>query len=254
MKKAIAFILTVAVIVLAAVGFYHYKNKMTDDKELEEYKLQTELFGDIRPKTAVGEEDDDTEQSVDYLAEGRKVNPQIVAWLTVPDSEIDFPIVRCDDNEYYLDHDFENNVSYMGAPFLDCRNSADFSDFNSVVYGHNISNKYMFYPLLNFKNKDYFDSHVCAYLTLTDKKYRINFVACAVIESDGFAYNTVFLSEKERVLFLKTAKEKAVCSIDFEPEELADKEFCTFSTCSYEFSDARTVLIGYLEEITEQEH
>lgn len=251
MKKAIIIILTAAVLALAAVGFYHYENDKAGDKELEEYRRQTELFSGVKPETSEVDEEDKPEQPVDYLAESKKINPQIVAWVTIPDSEIDFPIVQCEDNEYYLTHDFENNESYMGAPFLDCRNNPDFSDFNSVIYGHNISNKYMFYPLLNFKNKDYFDSHSYGYLTLTDKKYKINFIACAVIESDGFAYNTVFLSQKEREVFLKTAKEKAVCFGNFDPEELVDKSLCTLSTCSYEFSGARTVLIGYREEVTE---
>lgn len=235
-KRKIVSILTAVVILLAAVGFFLIKYFINKDES--EYKKQTEVYSQVKP-----------DDSKDYLAECRKINPQVVAWLNIPDTEIDFPVVQCDDNDYYLTHDFERKESYMGVPFLDYRNSGDFSDFNSIVYGHNISSKYMFYPLLNFKNADYFNSHEFGYLTTNNKKYKINFLACAVIENDGFAYNTVFLSDKEKKVFLKAIKEKAVQLRDFSNDELLDARFCTLSTCSYEFDDARTVLIGVLEEI-----
>jgi sortase B len=212
-------------------------------KEQQEAERNTELFDNIAPDTRVGESPDS-----DFLAEARKINPDIVAWLTIPDTEIDFPIVQCEDNEYYLDYDFEKNYSYMGCPFLDYRCSSDFSDFNSIIYGHNISNKYMFYPLLNFKNSDYFSSHEYGTLTLSDKQYRINFIACDVIPNDDFAYNVIFLSQHEREVFLKTVKEKAVQQRDFDIEQLTDSQIITLSTCSYEFTNARTVLFGYLSE------
>lgn len=229
--------LTAVVILIAAVVFFLIKYFISRDKN--EFKNQTEIYREIKPN----------DNNTDYLAKCRKINPQIVAWLSIPDTEIDFPVVQCEDNDYYLTHDFERKESYMGVPFLDYRNSGNFSDFNSVIYGHNISNKYMFYPLLNFKNTDYFNSHEFGYLTTTDKKYKIYFIACAVIENDGFAYNTVFLNDKEKKVFLKTIKEKAVQLKDFSTEELIDAEICTLSTCSYEFTDARTVLIGVLEEL-----
>lgn len=242
MKKIIIILLTAAVLAFAA-AFYLYRNNSFNDMDAELYDSQAELFTDIKPTG-------DT-LSDDYLAESRKINPQIVAWITIPDSEIDFPVVQCEDNEYYLSHDFENSESYMGTPFLDCRNSADFSDYNSIIYGHNISNNFMFAPLTNFKDNDYFDSHSFGYLTLTDTKCKINFIACAVIENDDFAYNTVFLSQKEKEVFLKTMKEKSVQLRDFNVEDVMEARLCTFSTCSYEFSNARTVLIGYIEPIDE---
>jgi sortase B len=157
--------------------------------------------------------------------------------------------VQCEDNEYYLSHGFTGEKTIYGSPFLDYRNSGDFSDFNSIIYGHNISNKYVFAPLLNFKNSDYFDSHPYGYLTLAHEKYRLNFLCSMVIESDGFVYNTVFTSKKEKETFLRDIEEKAACKRDFPDLDLKNTHFVVLSTCSYEFTNARTVLIGYLEEI-----
>ncbi len=240
-KKIAIIIITATVIGLVAVAVYVGINIIPQKKQEKEFAQIKSLFDEVNPENTA-----ETEEG-DLLAEARRVNPDIVAWLTIPDSEIDFPIVQCGDNEFYLSHDFEGNSSYMGVPFLDYRNSNDFSDFNSIIYGHNISNKYMFYPLLKFKNQEYFDSHPYGTLTLSDGEYRINFIACAVIESDGFAYNTVFLSDREKEVFLKTVKEKGVCLREFDEEEVIKGRLCTLSTCSYEFDGARTVLIGVIE-------
>lgn len=242
MKKIIMVLLTAAVIALAAVSFYFYKNSDAYVMDNRINESQTELFSSINP--------DSGGENLDNLAEGRKINPQITAWITIPGSNIDFPVVQCEDNEYYLSHDFEKNESYMGVPFLDCRNSPDFSDFNSIIYGHNISTGFMFHQLLDFKNEEFFNSHSFGYLTLTDKKYKINFIACLIIESDEFVYDITFLSQSEKTTFLKTIEQKAVQFRDFNSKMLESEQLCTLSTCSYEFSNARTVLIGYLEELT----
>lgn len=247
MKKILIVISAAAI--LAAVGFFICRNAESQSvgKERADYESATAAYSKAKPSPS---EDPAPEQTPDLLAEARKVNPDTVAWLEIPDTEIDFPIVQCGDNDYYLSHDFEKNGSYMGVPFLDCRNTADFSDFNSVIYGHNISNKYMFYPLLNFKDKDFFDSHRSGYLTLSDRRCELDIIACCVIESDGFAYETVFLTKKEKKLFLKTAKEKAVQTSDIDEDGLSDERLITLSTCSYEFDGARTILVA---RICEQE-
>jgi sortase B len=236
MRKAAIIVLSVLLIATVVIGLKLYRE---NDDDTAEYNRMISYFSEIKPDTA--------EQN-DYLAEIRKINPDIAAWITIPDTDIDFPIVQCDDNEYYLSHDIEKNESYMGVPFLDYRNSGDFSDFNSIIYGHNIKNGQMFAGLTYFKQSDYFNSHTYGILTLADGMYRIEFIACDVLESDGFAYNVVFLSDKERKVFLKNIREKAVQMRDFSDDDLVNANLCTFSTCSYEFSDARTILIGYISE------
>ena len=246
--KIIAFLAAAAAVFAAAAAlFYKKHNENTEEKRFEE---QQTLFADISPTVTADEvqtEEKKKNREVDYLANARKINPQITAWLTVPDTDIDFPIVQCEDNSYYLNHDFEQNESYMGVPFLDCRNNASFEDFNSIVYGHNISNMYMFAPLLNFKNADYFLSHPTGTLTTSDKIFTVRFIACAVVESDSFAYEAVFLTDKDKLFFLDSLRENSVQLRDFSDDELLDKSFVTLSTCSYEYDGARTILVGILE-------
>ncbi|MGN0633737.1 MAG: class B sortase [Oscillospiraceae bacterium] len=248
--KIIAFLAAAAaVFAAAAVLFYKKHNENTEEKR---FKEQQTLFADISPNVTADETPptvtaEEQKIKVDYLADARKINPQITAWITIPDTDIDFPVVQCEDNSYYLNHDFEQNESYMGTPFLDCRNNASFEDFNSIVYGHNISNKYMFAPLLNFKNADYFNSHPTGTLTTSDKIYTVRFIVCAVVESDSFAYEAVFLTDKDKLVFLDSLREIAVSLRDFSDDELLDKSFVTLSTCSYEYDGARTILVGVLD-------
>jgi sortase B len=107
----------------------------------------------------------------------------------------------------------------------------------------------MFYPINYFKNANHFNEHPTGYLTTADKEYQINFIACDLVKSDDFAFNVVFLTKKEKEVFLKQIKENAVCIRDFEVEDLINKHIVALSTCSYEFDNARTVLFGWLEEV-----
>lgn len=244
-KIIVVFAAAAAVFTAAAALFYKKHNENTEEKL---FKEQQQLFRDILPYQPDDNAQTEEVRTVDLLAEPKAVNPQTVAWITIPDTDIDFPIVQCEDNSYYLSHDFECNESYMGAVFLDSRSSGDFSDFNSVIYGHNISGKYMFAPLLAFKDKRYFDSHGEGELVTSDKIYKLKFAACAVVKNDSFAYDVVFLSKKDKLRFVENLRENAVCLADFSDDDIVEKNLVTISTCSYEFDDARTILVGYLEE------
>jgi sortase B len=253
MKKRYTVLILTAILTaaaLAAVGFYMKKSGGDDSAQAEEYEKITSAYSDLKPTVTddSAEENGETEQ-IKYLADCQAQNPDAVAWLTIPDTAIDFPIVQTDDNEYYLHYSFEKKKSIYGVPFLDYRCTRDFSDFNSIIYGHNISNKYVFAGLLNFRNQSYFDARPYAELTTESAKYRINFIACLVVESDGFIYSTVFPAKKDRQLYVKTIEEKAVCKRDYGEIDLSEERLVALSTCSNDYENARTVLIGYLEEI-----
>jgi sortase B len=170
-----------------------------------------------------------------------------VGWIRIPDTEIDFAVVYSGDNSYYLNHSFEKEYSQLGTPFLDYRCSSDFSDYNSIIYGHHIKGGRMFAALDSFKSEDYFINHSTGSLITNDRIYTVHFVACLVCESDGAAYTVVFLNEDEKTAYLEKLRSKALVLKDFETDELLEKRLITLSTCSYEYEDARTVLIGWLE-------
>jgi sortase B len=238
-KKIILIFIAAAIFILAAVCVYIF---YPEYKESDDYNKKIKYFEEISPDNPNNNYDDKNAGLLDDL---KNINSDICAWITIPDTNIDFPIVQCEDNEYYLSHDIEKNYSYMGVPFLDYRNNSDFSDFNSIIYGHNIKNRRMFSDINKFKTQEFFDTHTVGYLTLNDRKHTINFIACDVVESTSFAYTTVFLSDDEKDNFIENIRKNAVCMRNF--DDLKNKNLCTLSTCSYEFDNARTVLIGYID-------
>lgn len=82
-----------------------------------------------------------------------------VAWLYIPDTNIDYPIMQSGDNDYYAHRATDGSYLYAGSLFMDYRCSSDFSDFNSVIYGHNMGNGTMFADIPNYENEEFFMNH-----------------------------------------------------------------------------------------------
>ena len=240
-KRRIATVIIILLILIIVGGAaYYYFSQSSETNTSEDYEAQTQIYSSVKPS---GEESDE----VNLLADAQAINPQTVAWLNIPDTAIDFPVMQCEDNSYYLKHSFEGDYSVYGCPFLDYRNSSDFTDFNSIIYGHNYSNKYIFAPLLNFKNQTYFNEHPTGTLTLEREIKTISFIACAVVESDAFVYSVVHPAKSDRETYLEMLSDVAICKTDFEPSELTEENLVVLSTCTRDSNDSRTILVGYLE-------
>lgn len=93
-------------------------------------------------------------EKISYLKEKY---PQIVGWITIPGTEIDAPIVQGEDNDFYLNHDYKGNPHPFGAIFLEKENSGDFSDQNSILYGHNVKTGRVFHPLEQYRDPVFLD-------------------------------------------------------------------------------------------------
>lgn len=103
-------------------------------------------------------------------------HPDIYAWVTIPDTGVNHPIVQSTtDDNYYLYHDLDGNYTIYGSVFTQSMNATDFSDPVTIVYGHHTDNGTMFSDLRNFTDKDYFDAHeeMCIYTPGHILTYRI---------------------------------------------------------------------------------
>ena len=99
----------------------------------------------------------------------RKLNGDVVAWLTVDGTNIDYPVLQGDTNLTYMDKDVYGDFSMAGSIFLDTRNKSDFSDNYSLIYGHNMDEHLMFGDLALFKQKKFFEKNSKATLMLPGK-------------------------------------------------------------------------------------
>jgi sortase B len=172
-------------------------------------------------------------------------NGDIVAWLTVDGTGIDYPVTQAKDNRYYLTHTARNEYSKLGSVFLEFRNNRDFSDFNNVLYAHNMMDGSMFGQLARFKDRGFFESHGSGTLYTPDATYRIEAFACAVTESTGEYYRYAFPSTSERADFVQMLRDSALNWRDV-PVDVDTDRLLVLSTCSSEYREARTVLVAKL--------
>ncbi len=209
-----------------------------------DYSL-TELDAERAGRLAVmyvNDAEDESNTEVDF-ASLKQVNSEIVAWLRIPDTKIDFPVMHARDNKFYLSHDYEKQFAIAGGIFLDYRNSGDFSDSFSIIYGHRMSSGRMFSDVGKFKDKEFFDGHPKALLFTPDKNYILNIVAFAsVAGDDGKIYGfSNYSTEESMERVLEKAVHKRKFSLDL------DRKYILLSTCSIESEGGRDVVLAYLE-------
>lgn len=101
----------------------------------------------------------------------RENGPDIIGWLSLPDTAINYPVTQTDNNEYYLHHLYDGTYNKVGCLFADYENQADFSDRNTIIYGHNMRDGSMFAALNEYGGQGYYDGHPQMYLVTPDGGY-----------------------------------------------------------------------------------
>jgi sortase B len=172
-------------------------------------------------------------------------NEDTVAWLTVDGTVIDYPVVQAPDNDYYLTRSSQKENSPDGAIFLDYRNAPDLTDFNNIIYGHNLKNGRMLTALNNFKDPAFFAAHPTGRLWTPTATYTLEFYAVAVTTPTSDHYKYIFPSPTDRSAHLTMIRSTAQNWRDL-PLDPTHDHLLVLSTCSYEFDDARTILIARL--------
>ncbi|MCR5110721.1 MAG: class B sortase [Ruminococcus sp.] len=254
-------ILTGLVIVLVFAGLYcgwrYYDEVIKPKKEISAAdNEQNELFSRIKPAettiavtTAVSgtktvETVTTAEANNDPLAEAAKINSSVVGWITIPGTHIDFPIAQADNNEFYLHNGFDKMYNYeLGCPFLDCRCASDFSGFNSIVYAHHMTEQRMFADIALFKDSAYMADTPCGYLTLHDGVHTVRFFAYLNVPDDSVIYRVTDDREGYTDDIFASAD---YCTINKEEIKETDR-LLMLSTCTYEYKDARGILVGVIE-------
>ncbi|NCC77485.1 MAG: class B sortase, partial [Clostridia bacterium] len=176
----------------------------------------------------------------DRLAEVRAQNPDAVAWLTIPGTRIDDPVVCGTDNDFYLKHDYLGNKDIAGAIYQDFRNAGSFSGRHSILYGHNMKDGSMFHNLRYFKEEDFARENGRIVLETLDGMTEWQIFASYVTTTDFYVIQTAFSDDTAYQAFLDTVIEKS--DFDYGVDVTASQQILTLLTCSYEVEDARFVV------------
>lgn len=201
-------------------------------------------LGAIKAASLAKEYVDEKADDVDFDALRQK-NEDVVAWLRIPDTNIDFPVMKANDNQFYLSRDFEKNYAITGGIFLDYRNSGDFSDDFSIIYGHRMSSGRMFSDVGKFEDREFFAQHPKAVLYVPGQKYELKFVAFASVYGvQAEIYRVGAYSGREAVA--KVLENAINVREGFENNH---ERYLLLSTCSTKEQSKRDVLLATYERM-----
>lgn len=193
-------------------------------------------------------ESDKTElPQIDWMAL-KESCPNVIGWLYCPDTKLNYPIVQGPDNDFYLTHFADDTYDRHGAVFVDWRNGSDFTDANTLVYGHNMNDGTMFNLLLNWDNADYFAAHPVLFLLTESKNYTVALHNVCVVDTASPVYDLDCGGDK--VAWIAECNRKSWVTADF--VSAASEPTITFSTCSNHTD--RFILQGELQRYYGQQH
>ena len=204
----------------------HQLNQAADSKQYQTYKPTV----------------DDT-KSFDEL---RVMNPDVIGWLTIYDTKIDYPMV-CSPNKNsdYLSKNAEGQWSSSGAIFLDHKNQSDFSDFNTIIYGHHMAARAMFGDLDLFLKEDFFNSHEYGDVFFNGQNHGLHLFAMLSVDAyDKTLYAPAITDETARQDYLSFIKENALFWREL--GVTTNDHIILMSTCSEDITNGRFVLVGKL--------
>lgn len=235
--RTIVLIVSVAAFCFAAYKLYGYYSEMHRGEKSVDELIDTAVTENVeREKAPI---------SVDFSALQEK-NSDIIAWLYSADTPINYPVVQSDDNNYYLRRLTDGTYNTNGTLFMDFRDAADFSGFNTIIYGHRMKSKAMFGTLPGYLEQEYYEQHPTMYLLTPDKSYKLELVSCFILRSDSDIYAPMETDE-EKAEFLDKITEQSTFKTN--TEYSINDRFVCLSTCTYEFENARLMVVGKLVEI-----
>lgn len=172
--------------------------------------------------------------SVDFEAL-RENGPDIIGWLSLPDTVLNYPVTQTDNNEYYLNHLYDGTYNKVGCLFADYENQAGFSDRNTIVYGHNMRDGSMFALLNRYDEQSYFDTHRQMYLVTPKGGYVMEILAAfaAKPEESGSETSPWQLSWKDDgayTTWLTAMKERS--AVESDVTVTCSDKVLTLSTCT----------------------
>ena len=241
-------ILIVAICVFAFSAFQLYKIFNGYHKGESEYDDLVKLaVTEDKGEQENGTDDQDGSRfSVDFDAL-RQINPDVVAWIRFDEpSIISYPVVKSADNKEYLTKTFTESDNKLGAIFMDMRNTSDFSDKNTMIYGHNMKiGGEMFSQLKEYEEESFYKEHPNFYIYTPDGKTRTYTVfSAAVVKDTADQYNLTYATDEAFESYLKMCKEDS--AYDTGTEVNAQSQIVSLSTCTNVREDERFLLQGVL--------
>lgn len=226
-----------SLVALGVIWFSYYQGQQKYD-ELENY-------------AQVSEQEDLATLSVDWDALSA-INPDVVAWLYIPNTNVNYPVVKGSDNDYYLTHDFDGDQGWLanyGAVFMDYRNASGWSDAAYFIYGHHMNDGSMFADLAGMTDQARFDECRTAYVLSPSSNFKLRTFALVSCPATETIVQTSFDSDEDMAAYIQDKMDRSLVQGGTVPAPDKIKKLFAFATCD-NISDGRYVLFAYVEATT----
>lgn len=249
MRKIINIILVAIIIVCLSIIGYKYYNYNKDDKlnsEIQDLQPVINEASDSENNSSGENDGQDQSKDGDYVnsaneEELKSINSDYKMWIQIENTNINYPVVQGSDNDYYLKHNFRKESNISGTVFVESANDID-NDKNIILYGHNMRNGTMFNNITNYKEESFFneDNKINIIMNNTLYEYEVFSVYVKNVSEVNLAIG--FASEDEFINYAYNQADESIYKkdVDFSAED----NLITLVTCSYEFTDARTIVVA----------
>ena len=232
-----------------------------DEKETamieEQQQMLEETYVEEVQEPEVTLEEEKAELPIDF--DGlMEVNPEIYAWIRVPNTNIDYPILQHEDEDqsYYLTRDVHGENNQAGSIYTEYYNNKHFQDPNTIIYGHNMKNGSMFHNVRYFAEREYFDEHEDLYIYMPGKILKYQIINCYVYD-DRHLLGSFDLSDEEihKEYLEDIMRPRSMYTMIRENVELSTEDkLVTLSTCVANQPNNRRLLQAVLVEEIEAEY
>ena len=244
-RKLRIVLIVIFALIFVGSGGYLAVNLIERGQGRAEYAGIQEQMGDLErlviPSTQLEDPKgfdlvDNRQVIAERMAAMAEQNDDLAAWLYIPGTDINLPVMQAGDNEYYLKRSFSRQYRSCGSLFLDWRNDPGFDNLNSVIYGHNMRDGSMFCSLLDYKDADFFNQHRTVYIFLPDGS-QLTYEIFSVYVTDGWDDYWDLELKGDPEAFIAQAAARSLHRAD--PSPLATGEVLTLSTCEYSTDEGR---------------
>lgn len=251
-KRIVLCIILIAVLIEAGIFIAQFVRLREYKGELsEKEQVFDELRADDKSGVDAGSDSDGSvaAPSHDFEAAWQE-NGDVHAFVTVPGTKVDYPILQNEEDDYYLMRNLDLSEGYPGCIYTNSINSKDFSDPLTVIYGHNMRNKTMFGTLHEFDDSDFINEH--KNFTIETPEKLLTYDICAVVNftDDNITYYFDPKDTASVTAFMQSIKKesngKSPAYIDENANVTDDDKLVVLSTCIAKEKDRRLLIVGKL--------
>lgn len=178
----------------------------------------------------------------------QQINSDVIGWLKVNNTHINYPLVQYENDDKYMNTDAEGNYSLSGSIFLHAENNPHFTDFNNIIYGHHMEKHMMFGDIGEFTNQNFFNKHHYGNLYYDGINHGIEFIAIMQLDAYNERAFNICISEEAKQEYIKLIDNNSLYkrNVQISPND----HLVILTTCTSDMTNGRNVLVGKITNKT----